>query len=94
MAALISQLAHVELLTPNLEASTRFFSDFVGLQASAEGSAPLTFRAWGESFRHSLQLTASDEPGLGHVAWRTTSERALETAATAIEQSGHGLLDR
>ena len=47
-------------------------------------------RAWGDYERASLQLTAADRPGVGTIAWRTTSDAALERRVAAVEASGRG----
>jgi catechol 2,3-dioxygenase len=88
---LISQVAHVELLTADIDRSLQFFTDFLGLTVSAREGKSVYLRAWGETFHHSLQLTAADAPGLGHVAWRSESEEALERAAAEFERAGVGV---
>src|SRR5688572_25533647 len=47
-------------------------------------------RAWGEYERASLELTSAAEPGVGTIAWRTTSDAALERRVAAVEASGRG----
>jgi catechol 2,3-dioxygenase len=87
---LVSQVAHVELLTADIDRSLRFFTEFLGLAVSAHEDKSIYLRAWGETFQHSLQLTSADGPGLGHVAWRACSAEALELAAAEIERTGLG----
>jgi catechol 2,3-dioxygenase len=89
-AHIVSQLAHLELLTPDLDRAARFFTDFVGLTASARTATAVYLRAWGETFHHSLQLTASAAAGLGHVAWRASSAAALDAGAAELERVGAG----
>ena len=86
----ISQLAHVELLTPQLDDSVRFFEDVIGLEESARNGASVYLRAWGETFHHSLKLTDADTAGLGHVGWRADSEEALQAVARDLEAAGLG----
>jgi catechol 2,3-dioxygenase len=57
----------------------------------AQESDSIYLRAWGDYERASLQLTASDRPGVGTCAWRTASAAALERRAAAVEASGRGL---
>jgi len=87
---LVSQVAHVELLTPDLERSRQFFGEFVGLTESARDDRSVYMRAWGETFHHSLKLTMADAAGLGHVSWRAQSEEALDAAVTEISRAGAG----
>ncbi len=87
---LVSQLAHVELLVPEVERSAKFFTEFLGLTETARDGRSVYLRAWGETFHHSLMLTSADTPGLGHVSWRAQSEEALEAAAAEIKRVGAG----
>src|SRR5262249_33981357 len=54
---LLSQLAHVELVTPKLEESRWFFGEVLGLEDSGRDAESVYFRGWGERFHHSLRLT-------------------------------------
>ena len=87
----ISQLAHVELITPKPEESARFFADVMGLEESGRSGQSVYFRGWGEHFHHSLQLTEGPAPGLGHIAWRSFGDAELDRAVQRLEASGHGL---
>ena len=60
---LLSQLAHVEVLTPVPEESHRFYRDVVGLEESGREGQSVYLRGWGERFFHSLQLTEAASPG-------------------------------
>ena len=82
---LLSQLAHVEVLTPTPEESLRFYTDVLGLEESGREGRSVYLRGWGERFFHSLQLTESDRPGLGHVAWRAQGPEQLRVAAARVE---------
>jgi catechol 2,3-dioxygenase len=82
----VAQLGHVELLTPDLQASATFFADVYGLYPVAERGDSVYLRAWNDDVLTSLKLTASPQPGLGHVAWRTTSPQALERRVAALEE--------
>ncbi len=90
MRPLISQLAHVEILSPKPEQSLKFFTEILGLEESGHKGDSVYLRGWGEHFHHSLQVTAADAPGLGHIAWRAQGEDALEEAVKKIEASGQG----
>jgi catechol 2,3-dioxygenase len=90
MRRLLSQLAHVELLTPRLEESRAFFCDVLGLYESTRNDHSVWLRGWGDFFQHSVVLTEADQPGLGHVGWRTQGPDELLVAVDAIEASGRG----
>lgn len=87
---LISQLAHLELLTPDPEASLAFFRDIVGLEESGRDAGSVYLRCWGDHFRYSLQLTEASQLGLGHAAWRTQGPEQLERAVVGLEAAGVG----
>jgi catechol 2,3-dioxygenase len=87
---LLSQLAHVEVLTPAPEESLRFYRDVVGLEESGREGQSVYLRGWGERFFHSLQLTEAASPGLGHIAWRAQGPDELAEAVSRVEAAGVG----
>jgi catechol 2,3-dioxygenase len=87
----IAHLAHVELLTPKLEESTRFFTDIMGMSISDTKGDSVYLRAYDDYEHHTLKLTAHKHAGMGHFAWRTMSEKALERRVKAIEKTGQGI---
>lgn len=88
--SLISQLAHVEVMSPKPDESVRFFRDVMGLEVSARQGQSTYLRGWGEHFHHSLKVTEAAEPALGHIGWRSTGQAELEAAVARIEASGQG----
>ena len=86
----VAHLGRVELLTPDLDASLAFFVDVFGLDVVERAGDSVYLRAWGDYERSSLQLTAADRPGVGTIAWRTTSDAALERRVAAVEATGRG----
>jgi len=87
----VAHLGRVELLTPDFDASLRFFVDVLGLDEVARDGDSAYLRAWGDYERSSLQLTASDRSGVGTIAWRATSDAALERRVAAVEATGRGV---
>ena len=55
----LAHIGHVELLTPEPDASLRFFVDVLGLEEVARDSQSVFLRGWGEYQRTSLKLTES-----------------------------------
>lgn len=86
----VAHLGHVELLTPKLEESLRFFMDVMGMYESGRAGDSIYLRGWDDYEHHSLQLTASAKPGLGHYALRAMSPQALQRRVEAIEKAGLG----
>lgn len=88
---LLSQLVHIELLTPVLAESVEFAVDVLGLDVVEEAGDSIHLRCWGDYYAHSLILTAADEPGIAHAAWRADGAEQLEEAVRKVEASGtHG----
>jgi catechol 2,3-dioxygenase len=87
----VAQLAHVELLTPKPDETLRFFKELLGLEETEREGQSVYLRAYEDFYHHTLKLTEAAKPGLGHVAWRTTSPQALDRRVAAIETSGLGL---
>jgi catechol 2,3-dioxygenase len=85
---LLAHLAHVELITTNLEGSVAFFKDVVGMDEAGRDSTSVYMRCWGDYYHHSLILTPGDQPALGHGAWRTLGPEELEQAVASIEATG------
>jgi catechol 2,3-dioxygenase len=86
----LAHLGHIELLTPDLDGSERFFKTMLGMQETARRGRSIYLRCFEESYHHSLKLTESTQAGLGHVAWRARSAAALERRVQAIEATGFG----
>jgi catechol 2,3-dioxygenase len=87
----IAHLAHVELLTPKPDESLRFFLDVMGMQESARSGDSVYLRGWDDYEHHTLKLTASKKPGIGHFAFRATSPAALQRRALALQATGLGV---
>ena len=87
----VAQLAHVELLTARPDETLWFFKDLLGLQETARQGQSVYLRAYEESYHHSLKITEAPAPGIGHVAWRSSSPQALERRVASIEVSGYGV---
>ncbi len=86
----IAQLAHIELLTPDLAGTEKFFTEFMGLQVSGRKDRSVYLRCFEESYHHSVKLTEAAQAGLGHVSWRARSPAALARRVKAIEATGLG----
>jgi catechol 2,3-dioxygenase len=83
-------LGHVELLTPELERSTRFFVEAMGMEQEAAEGQSVFLRGFGDYQRYCLKLTEAPEPGLGHLAIRARSQEALERRVAAVQAAGLG----
>ena len=87
----LSQMAHVELLSTNLEETTRFYTEMVGMDLTGRDENSVYLRAWGDYFLYTLKITKSDKQGLGAIGWRADSEDALTEAVAHFESIGKGI---
>ncbi len=87
---LLSQLAHVELITPTPQASLDFWTRVVGLEVSSQEGQSAYLRAWGDRFHHTLVLTEGEQPALGHIGWRADGPEELTEAVARIDGAGAG----
>jgi len=88
--SLLSQLAHVELITQTPQESLDFWTQVVGLEETSREGESVYLRGWGDNFHHTLVLTEGSEPGLGHIGWRATGPEELDTAVARLEAAGAG----
>ncbi|MCW5852139.1 MAG: catechol 2,3-dioxygenase [Anaerolineae bacterium] len=86
----VAQLAHVELLTPKPAETLSFFTDLLGMEVAARAGQSVYLRAYEDFYHHSLKITEARQPGLGHVAWRTTSPQALNRRVSVLADLGVG----
>ena len=84
----LAHLGHLELLTPKPEESLWFFVQVMGMTETGRQGDSVYLHAYDDYERHSLKLTASKLPGLGHVAYRARSPQALERRVAALKGSG------
>lgn len=84
----IAHLGHVELLTPDLDASVRFFTDYLGLTENGRSGDSVYLRTWDDYEHHSLKLTAHSTPGIRRTALRASSQEALRRRVEALEDAG------
>src|SRR3984893_4311612 len=87
----LAHLGHLEMLTPKPEESLRFFVDVLGMTESGREGDSVYLRGWDDYERHTLKLTASKLPGMGHVGFRTRSPQALERRVAALKASGNDI---
>ncbi len=87
----LSQLAHIEVYTPNLEESVKFFTEIVGLDVTGREENSVYLRAWGDYFHHTLKLTYRATNGMGHLGWRADSPEALNDAVKYLKKTGAGI---
>jgi catechol 2,3-dioxygenase len=68
---LLSQLAHVELISPKPDETVRWMSDILGLEETSREGQSVYLRGWGEWLHSSLIVTEGPEPAVARIGWRT-----------------------
>lgn len=84
------QVAHVELLTPTLEDSLSFFSDFLGMQTTERDDGVAYVRAYEDTYHHTLKLVEAPQAGLGHVGLRVGSHEMLMALVARLQEHDGG----
>ncbi|GAA4617847.1 VOC family protein [Saccharopolyspora hordei] len=82
---LLSQLAHVELLSPRPDETVRWMKDVFGLEETTREGQSVYLRGWAEWLHSSLIVTESDQPGVGRIGWRTYGPEDPETIAKRLD---------
>src|ERR1700685_53039 len=77
-----------QLLTPKPDESLHFFVDIMGMTKSGCKGDSVYLRGWDDYEHHTLKLTASKTPQMGHCGFRARSQQALERRVAALKGSG------
>ncbi|WP_068481684.1 VOC family protein [Pseudoclavibacter helvolus] len=88
MIKLLSLLSHIEIATPDVEASVRFYEEEFGLRVVAREDGKVYLRSWGDYYTYSLVIAKGPEAALNVMGWRTSSAEALDEAAKRVEAAG------
>jgi catechol 2,3-dioxygenase len=93
---LLSQLAHVELVSPRPEETARWMTDVLGLEETTREGQSVYLRGWAEWLHSSLVVTEGPEPAVGHIAWRAYGPGDPEVVAQRLdgEECAIGWLDQ
>ena len=88
VAGSVAHLGHVELLTPDLDASIRCFTEILGMRPVGAAGDGVLLRGESEYERSGLTLTPSTEPGIGHLGLRVRDGAALRARVAGLQASG------
>jgi catechol 2,3-dioxygenase len=86
----IAHVSAVELFTPVLDDSVRFFSDLMAMEVVEERGDSVYLHSWDDYERFTVKLTAHHTSGIGRTWLRASSPEALGRRVLAIEETGLG----
>ena len=84
----VAHIGHVEIGVTDLEKSTWFFTEVMGLSVSAEEGDRVYLRAWQDFDHHTLVLKKSDTSGVKHIGWRVNSPESLKAFEKQFKDMG------
>lgn len=84
----VVKAGHIELLVTDLKEAKRFYVDTLGFVLTESDRTHLYLRGLEERHHHSLLLTESAEPGVGHFAFRVSSEAGLKAVEKLVKSKG------
>jgi catechol 2,3-dioxygenase len=85
----IAHLGHVELLTPDLDATVWFFTEILGLTETTRTADSVHLRTFDNYEVTSIIATRHHTSGLRRTALRATSEESLKRRVDALTAAGH-----
>ena len=83
----ILRLAHVDVRTPDLELSTAYYTEVLGLQLAERGEDTVYLKCWDEEDHHSIRLRYDPRTGLDLFSFRVEREDDLAELENAVTRS-------
>jgi len=84
----VLRLAHVDVRTPDLELSTAYYTEVLGLQVSERTDDAVYLKCWDEESHHSLRLRADTRIGMDLFSFRVEKEDDLPELESRLERAG------
>ena len=84
----ILRLAHVDVRTPDLELSTAYYTEVLGLQLAERRDDTVYLKCWDEEDHHSVRLRYDPRTGLDLFSFRVEREDDLAELEKAVEAYG------
>ncbi len=82
---LLSQLAHVELVSPKPQETVDWLVNVLGLEETTREGQSVYLRGWAEWLHSSLIVTEGPETRVAHIGWRTYGPEDPEIVAQRID---------
>ena len=77
----VLRLAHVDVRTPDLDLSTAYYTEVMGLSVTERTADAVYFKCWDEEDHHSLRLRYNPRTGLDLFSFRVEAEDDLAELA-------------
>lgn len=74
----VVKAGHIEFLVTNLQEAKKFYADTLGFTVTESDRSHVYLRGLEDRYHHCLTLTLAGEPGVGHFAFRVSTESGLE----------------
>jgi catechol 2,3-dioxygenase len=84
----IVKAGHIELLVTDIKRAKRFYVDTLGFVVTEEEPDRIYLRGLEDRHHHSLVLSRSGQPGVGHFAFRVAGEDDLSAVDRLLAQKG------
>src|SRR5580658_7487694 len=84
----ILRLAHVDVRTPDLELSTAYYTEVLGLQLAEKREDTVYLKCWDEEDHHSIRLRYDPRTGLDLFSFRVEREDDLAELESAVTRYG------
>ena len=84
----ILRLAHVDVRTPDLDLSTAYYTEVMGLQQVARTEDTVYLKCWDEEDHHSLRMRYNPRTGLDSFTFRVEQEDDLAEFEKKVEAYG------
>ncbi|MEM3638146.1 MAG: 3,4-dihydroxyphenylacetate 2,3-dioxygenase [Conexivisphaerales archaeon] len=84
----IIKSGHIELLVTDLNSAKDFYVERLGFFVTYQDDSHVYLRGSEERYHHSLLLSKSDSPGVGHIAFRLRSDDDLMYVKKMLKDEG------
>ena len=84
----IVKAGHIEFLVTDLKEAKKFYAETLGFVLTESDRGHVYLRGLEERLHHSLVLTQSGEPGVGHLAFRVAAEAGLKALEKLAKSNG------
>ncbi|MDG6985392.1 MAG: 3,4-dihydroxyphenylacetate 2,3-dioxygenase [Nitrososphaerota archaeon] len=84
----IVKAGHIEFLVTDMDEAKRFYVDTLGFVVTEADRSHLYLRGLEDRTHHSLVLTKSASPGVGHFAFRVAEEKGLKAIEAVAKAHG------